>query len=49
MSTSNSLSQNGIAYGKLRSVAIDDTGAVIGSYSNGQQIALFKDSSRNLQ
>ncbi len=37
-----SLSQNGIAYGKLRSVAIDDTGAVIGSYSNGQQIALFK-------
>ena len=37
-----SCSQNGIAYGKLRSVAIDDTGAVIGSYSNGQQIALFK-------
>lgn len=37
-----SLSQNGIPYGKLKSVAIDDTGAVVGSYSNGQQIALFK-------
>lgn len=37
-----SLSQNGIPYGKLRSVAIDDEGTVIGSYSNGQQIALFK-------
>jgi flagellar hook protein FlgE len=37
-----SLSQNGIPYGKLRSVSIDDKGTVIGSYSNGQQIALFK-------
>jgi flagellar hook protein FlgE len=37
-----SLSQNGIPYGKLRSVSIDDEGTVIGSYSNGEQIALFK-------
>ena len=36
------LSQDGIPYGKLRSVAIDDEGTVIGSYSNGEQIALFK-------
>ena len=37
-------------YGKLRSVAIDDHGLGVSClYSNGQQIALFKILSRNLQ
>lgn len=37
-----SITQNGMAYGKLSSVAIDDDGSVIGTYSNGQQISLYK-------
>jgi flagellar hook protein FlgE len=37
-----SIDQDGMAYGKLTSISIDDTGTVIGSYSNDQQIALFK-------
>ncbi|MDQ2081644.1 flagellar hook protein FlgE [Xanthobacteraceae bacterium Astr-EGSB] len=37
-----SIDQDGMAYGKLESITIDDTGTVIGSYSNDQQIALYK-------
>ena len=37
-----SINQDGMAYGKLESITIDDTGTVVGSYSNDQQIALYK-------
>lgn len=37
-----SIDQDGMAYGKLTGITIDDTGTVIGSYSNDQQIALYK-------
>ena len=34
------LTQNGYAAGKYTSVAVDDTGRVVASYSNGQQISV---------
>lgn len=37
-----SLDQNGVAYGKLTGVSIDDDGTVIASYNNGEQSAIYK-------
>lgn len=37
-----SVDQNGIAYGKLSSVAVSDEGDVVASYSNGQQFTIYK-------
>ena len=38
--TVNTISQNGYAAGQLQSIAISDSGFVIGSFSNGQNISL---------
>lgn len=38
--TINTITQNGYAAGQLRSVAVDNSGTVIGTFSNGQNIKL---------
>lgn len=37
-----SVDQDGIAYGKLNGVTVSDNGAVVASYSNGQQFTIYK-------
>jgi flagellar hook protein FlgE len=37
-----SINQDGMAYGKLSSISIDDDGTVVGTYSNGQEVSLYK-------
>ena len=38
--TVNNLQQNGYAAGQLKSIAVSDTGNIIGTFSNGQNVAL---------
>ena len=40
VSTVNNLQQNGFAAGQLKSIAVSDSGDIIGTFSNGQNVAL---------
>src|SRR6476661_5802045 len=40
VSTVNNLQQNGYAAGQLKSIAVSDAGNIIGTFSNGQNVAL---------
>ena len=40
VATVNNLQQNGYAAGQLKSIAVSDTGNIIGTFSNGQNVAL---------
>ena len=40
VSTVNNLQQNGYAAGQLKSIAVSDAGDIIGTFSNGQNVAL---------